>query len=164
MRRPGHARARLPRQIRQGGPTTNCTNSPPPNLAGRAISLTSLLPCPPRPSTSFAATLVLPPSRPVSIVATATNLLPGRLAAPDTIAAPDAAVVRLVILGLHLAIYVFDKLFDQFFVILLLEMMDSDGSSDEEYGNTELDELMPKEFFDSFKFDEDVVMLMMMSI
>ena len=41
--------------------------------------------------------------------------------------------------------------------------MDSDGSFDE-YGNIELDGLMPKEFLDSFESDEDAVMLTMMSI
>ena len=42
--------------------------------------------------------------------------------------------------------------------------MNSDGSSDEEYGNTELDEVMQKESLDSSESNEDVVMMMIMSI
>ena len=44
------------------------------------------------------------------------------------------------------------------------KMMNSDGSSDEEYGNTELDEVMQKESLDSSESNEDVVMMMIMSI
>lgn len=43
-------------------------------------------------------------------------------------------------------------------------MMDSDGLSDEQYGNPELDELMKKEFFDSSSLDEEGEMLIIMSI
>jgi hypothetical protein len=42
--------------------------------------------------------------------------------------------------------------------------MDSDGSSDEEYGPTELDELIQKEVFESPDSDEEVEMMMIMSI
>ena len=42
--------------------------------------------------------------------------------------------------------------------------MDSDGSSDEDYENIELHELIEKEFFDSSESDGDAEMMMLMSI
>ncbi|XP_020168516.1 uncharacterized protein [Aegilops tauschii subsp. strangulata] len=43
-------------------------------------------------------------------------------------------------------------------------MMDSDALSDEEYGLTELDQLIQDEFFDSSDSDEEVDMIMLMSM
>ena len=42
--------------------------------------------------------------------------------------------------------------------------MDSDASSDEEYGPTELDQMIQDEFFDSSDSDEEVDMIMLMSM
>ena len=42
--------------------------------------------------------------------------------------------------------------------------MDSDASSDEEYGPTELDQMIQDEFFDSSDSDEEVAMIMLMSM
>ena len=42
--------------------------------------------------------------------------------------------------------------------------MDSDASSDEEYGPTELDQMIQDEFFDSTDFDEEVDMIILMSM
>ena len=43
-------------------------------------------------------------------------------------------------------------------------MMDFDASSDEEYGPTELDQLIQDEFFDSSDSNEEVDMIMLMSM
>ncbi|KAI4988115.1 hypothetical protein ZWY2020_029745 [Hordeum vulgare] len=43
-------------------------------------------------------------------------------------------------------------------------MMDSDASSGEEYGQTELDQLIQDEFFDSSNSDEEVDMMMLVSM
>jgi hypothetical protein len=43
-------------------------------------------------------------------------------------------------------------------------MMDSDASLDEEYGSTELDQMIQYEFFDSSDSDEEVDMIMLMSM
>jgi hypothetical protein len=52
-----------------------------------------------------------------------------------------------------------------FFVILLGKTMDSDASSDEEYGPTELDQMIEHEFFDSSDSDKEVdMMIMVMSM
>ena len=40
--------------------------------------------------------------------------------------------------------------------------MDSDASSDEEYGQTELDQMIQDEFFNSSDSGEEVVMIMLM--
>ena len=42
--------------------------------------------------------------------------------------------------------------------------MDSDASSDEEYGPMELDQMIQDEFFDSSDSDEEVDMIMLMSM
>ena len=42
--------------------------------------------------------------------------------------------------------------------------MDSDASSDEEYGPTELDQMIPDEFFDSSNSDVEVDMIMLLSM
>ena len=42
--------------------------------------------------------------------------------------------------------------------------MDFDASSDEEYGPTELDQMIQDEFFDSSALDEEVDMIMLMSM
>ena len=49
-------------------------------------------------------------------------------------------------------------------MILLGKMMDSDASLDEEYGPTELDQLIQDEFFGSSDSDEEVDMIMLMSM
>ena len=47
---------------------------------------------------------------------------------------------------------------------LLDKTMDSDASSDEEYGTADLDQMIQDEFFDSSDSDEEVDMIMLMSM
>ena len=49
-------------------------------------------------------------------------------------------------------------------MILLGKRMDSDASSYKEYGPTELDQMIEDEFFDSSDLDEEVDMIMLMSM
>ena len=49
-------------------------------------------------------------------------------------------------------------------MILLGKRMDFDASPDEEYGPTELDQMIQDEFFDSSNSDEEVDMVMLMSM
>lgn len=101
MRRTRRFRARPPRRIRQTGHTTNFIK---PDLPRRALFLSSLLPHPCRPSPSPATTLALSFSRPLSAATTATKLLHASLVALNVVA------VRPALLGLHIALYVFDKM------------------------------------------------------
>ena len=52
----------------------------------------------------------------------------------------------------------FDKFFEQFSYSFVGKTMDVEGSSDEEYQDKELDELIQKDFFDLD--DEDAEMMM----
>jgi len=49
-----------------------------------------------------------------------------------------------------------------FFVILLGKAMNSDASSDKEYGPTELDHMIQDQFFDLSDSDEEMDMIMLM--
>nr|XP_020197682.1 uncharacterized protein LOC109783491 [Aegilops tauschii subsp. strangulata] len=67
-------------------------------------------------------------------------------------------------LQLRLALNVFDTLIDRNYCDFVRQMMDSDASSDKEYGPTELDQMIQDEFFNSLNSDEEEDMIMLMSM
>ena len=77
---------------------------------------------------------------------------------------PDATAVCPATLRLRLALDVFDTSSDRIFCDFIREMMDSNASSDKEYGPMELDQMIQDEFFDSSDLNEEVDIIMLMSM
>ncbi|KAE8819087.1 Boron transporter 4 [Hordeum vulgare] len=73
-------------------------------------------------------------------------------------------MIRLAALWLRLALDVVDTLSNRIFCDFLGKTMDSDASSGEEYGSTELDQITEKQFFDLSDSNEEVDMIILMSI
>ncbi|KAE8779905.1 hypothetical protein D1007_47016 [Hordeum vulgare] len=140
------AQERLPRWTQHAYLTTNCTKF---TLLLDPFVLSSLLPSLCRTSHSSAAVSNLSAAR------TGTTVLSPVLTAVDIAAGPEAIVVRPTTLRLPLALYVFDRMSDPVFCDLFAEKaMNSDASSDDEYGPIELDKRIKAKCFDSSDSDE----------
>ena len=156
----GGARARPPRRTRQPDPTPNCTKSTPKTSRIHLLSPLFFL--------LRAVCLALPRrARSAGVLrlsaASSGRALPSSPRGTSSPARTPPWYVRQLS-GSALRLMCSTHCPTGFFVILLGKTMDSDASSDEEYGPTELDQMIQDEFFDSSDSDEEVDMIMLMSM